>query len=39
VKDIRYEVFLGWNDIKKRDSKKIQKSLISRIRKFYEILG
>ena len=35
MKVIRYEVSLGWNDIKNRDSKKIQKSLISKIKKFF----
>ena len=35
VKDIRYEVSLGWADTKKRDSKKLSKSLISRIRNFF----
>ena len=32
VKDIRYKVSLGWADTKKRDGKKVSKSLISRIR-------
>ena len=35
VKDIRYEVSLSWADIKKRDSKRVSKSLISRIRNFF----
>ena len=35
VKDIRYEVSLGWADTKKRDSKMVSKSLISRIRNIF----
>ena len=35
MKDIRYEVSLSWADIKKRDSKRVSTSLISRIRNFF----